>query len=158
MEWENAVDHDTSYSDFNYPMEGQVIPAQMGLFPHSLMCLSPYLCDGPGNYKFYRLKCGWKLPAHLDVEGCRYFHKPLFVFHFLCSEPEVSMWLRVGMKIMVKLLLELCISNLKQDQCENEAIVFLIATSGIQPYNVRQFHLTFMVTGVKNAAWAKAEK
>lgn len=158
MEWENAVDHDTSYSDFNYPTEGQVISAQMGLFPHSLKWLNPNLSDGPGNYKFYRLKCGWKLPAHLDVEGCRCFNKPIFVFHFLCSEPEVSMWLTVGMKIVVKILLKLCISNLKQDQCEYGGIIFLIATSGIQPYNVGLFHVTFVETGVKNTAWCRAEK
>lgn len=40
MEWEKAVYHDTSYSDFNYPIEVQVISAQMGLFPHSLSALT----------------------------------------------------------------------------------------------------------------------
>lgn len=137
MEWGNAIYHDTSYSYFNYPTEGQVISAQMDLFPHSLKWLDRNLSEGPGNYKFYRLKCGWKLPAHLDVEGCRYFNKRIFVCHFLCSKPKVSMWLRVGMKIVVKILLELCISHLKQNQCENGAIIFQIATSGVQTYNVR---------------------
>lgn len=74
MEWENAVYHGTSYSDFNYPTEGQVISAQMGLFRHSLKWLNPNLSEGPGNFKFYRLKCGWKLPACSDVEGHRYFN------------------------------------------------------------------------------------
>lgn len=49
MEWENAVYHDMSYSDFNYPTKGQVISAQMGLFPHPLKWLNPNLSDGPGN-------------------------------------------------------------------------------------------------------------
>lgn len=74
MDWENSVYHDTSYSDFNYPAEGQVISAQMCLFPHPLKWLNPSLIEGPGNYKFYRLKCAWKLPARSDVEGCRYFN------------------------------------------------------------------------------------
>jgi len=53
------------------------------------------------------------------------------------------MWLKMGMKIMFKILLKLCKSNLKQDQYENGAIIFLIATSGNQPYNARLFYLIY---------------
>lgn len=113
---ENAEDHPTSYSDFNYPIEEQVISAQLGLFPHSIKWLNPNLSDVLGNYNIYRLKCGWKLSAHLDAEGCRYFRKPILLFHCLYSKPEGSMCLIVGMKIMAKILPKLCISNLKHDQ------------------------------------------
>lgn len=78
MEWENAKDHPTSYSDFNYPIEEQAISAQLGFFPHSIKWLNPNLSDVLSNYNPYRLKCGWKLSAHLDAEGCRYFKKPFF--------------------------------------------------------------------------------
>lgn len=47
---ENAEDHPTSYSDFNYPIEEQVISAQLGLFPHSIKWLNPNLSDVLGNY------------------------------------------------------------------------------------------------------------
>lgn len=57
MEWENAVYHDISYSDFNYPTEGQVISAQMGLFPHPLKWLNPNLSDGP----VIRCFTGWNV-------------------------------------------------------------------------------------------------
>lgn len=155
MDWENAEDHPTSYSDFNYPIEEQVISAQLGLSPRSVKCLNPNLADVLGNYNLYRLK--WS--ARLEAEGCGYFKEPFFfLFRRLCSEPEDSVWLTLGVKIAVKILLKLCISNWNEDQYENGAIVFLIATSGNQPYNVRLLHLSFMETGVKNAAWYKAEK
>lgn len=127
IEWQNAEDHPNSYSDFNYPVEEQVISAQLGLFPHSIKWLNPNLSDVLGNCNLYRLKRGWKLPAHLDTEGCRYFKKPFFKFHCLYFEPEDFMCLTMGMKIMVKILLKLSIFNLKQDQYENGAIIFLIS-------------------------------
>lgn len=124
MKWEYAEDRPTSPSDFNYPMEKQVISVQQGLFPNSIKWLNPNLSDELGKYKnLYRWKCGWKLPAHLGAEGWRYFKKPIYLFHCLCSGPKDSSWLTVGMKIMVKILQQLCIANLTQDQYENGAII-----------------------------------
>jgi len=71
MEWENAEDHPTFYSDFNCLIQEQLISAQLGPFPHSIKWLNPNLSDVLGNDNLYRLKYGWKLSAHLDAEGCR---------------------------------------------------------------------------------------
>jgi len=40
----NAEDHPTSHSDFNYPIEEQVIPAQLGLSPWCGLTLTYLLC------------------------------------------------------------------------------------------------------------------
>lgn len=58
----------------------------------------------------------------------------------------------MGMKIMVKILLKLCTSNLKPDQYGNGGIIFLIATSGNEHHNVRLLHLSFLATPVENAS------
>lgn len=69
---------------------------------------------------------------HIQVQKDGDILRKQFIYSIVFVLGLKTLWLIVGMKIMVKILQKLCIANLTQDRYENGAII-QIAVSENQP-------------------------
>lgn len=106
----NAEDHPTSHSDFDYPIEEQVIPTQLGHSPQCgltltyLLYLMIVIIFAGGivvrNYQ--------QMQKVVDILRSQFIYPIVFVLSL-----KSSLWLTAARGLQLKILQKLCIANLK---------------------------------------------